>query len=407
MRKSSLFPIFLVYFLDTLSFAVVFPLFSSLILTTQFNIIPFSDSLSMRTAMLGILNASFPLALLIGAPIMGDLSDHFGRKRTFLVTVSATIIANLMTGIAIYFQTYSLLLVSRFLCGFFSGNLTLCLAAISDLSPNAKARAKHFGSLTAIGGLSWVLAMIAGGGLSLPELHPRFSPPLPFWIVSGIGIFNLVILYFLFQETHPTKNRTRLRLSPILHHIAMAYRAETLRPLYIVQIFLVFGWLFVFQWFSGYSVVHYHRVRDITAISLSIIGIFWILGAAVLNRFLVQHFPLKKIPLYGLFLLTLLLFSTSYLTQYWVLVALDCLIALIVSLTSANIFSLISLHAPGSVQGKIMGLSQSVVTIGQFTAPVVGSFISLQNVPLLYRIAAFSTLVGFLLYQSTHKGFKK
>lgn len=407
MRKSSLFPIFLVYFLDTLSLAVVFPLFSSLILTTQFTIVPLSESLSTRTAMLGILNASFPLALLIGAPIMGDLSDNFGRKRTFLVTIFATIIANLISGTAIYFQNYSLLLVSRFLGGFFSSNLTLCLATISDISPNAKSRAKNFGSLTAIGGLSWVLAMIIGGDLSSRELNPNFSPTLPFWIVAAIGLFNLVILYFFFAETHPIRTRSKLRFSPILHHIVHAYRTERLRPLFIVQFFLMFGWFFIFQWFSGYSVVYYHRLRDITAISLSVMGLFWMLGAAALNRFFIQRFPLKKIPLYCLLLVTLLLFLTSYLLQYWTLVALDCLTALLVSLTTANLFSLISLNAPESVQGKIMGLSQSVVTVCLFAVPVVGSFTSLQNVSLYYRIAAFSALIAFVLYQSLYKEIKQ
>lgn len=400
MRKHSLFPIFLVYFLDNFSFAVVFPLFSSLILTTQFNIVAFSQPLALRTMMLGALNASFPLALLFGAPIMGDLSDHFGRKRTFLITVSATIVSNLLTGVAIYFENYILLIMSRFFCGFFSGNLTLCLAAISDISPNAKVRAKNFGSLTAIGGLSWVLAMIAGGGLSLETLNPSFSPSLPFWIVSGVGLFNLVILYSLFPETHPIKHLSKLRLSPIMHHIAQAYRTQHLRPLFSVQVFLIFGWLFIFQWFAGYSVAHYHQPRDVTATSLSFIGLFWILGAAALNRFLLRYFPLKKIPLYSLFILTLLLLITSYLPQYTTLVVLDCLIALFVSFTTANLFSLISLNALESVQGKVMGLSQSVITVGQFAAPLIGSFVPIQDVPLFYRIAALSMMIAFFLYHT-------
>jgi len=405
MRKSHLFPIFLVYFLDNISFAVVFPLFSTLILTAQFNIVPFSEDLSIRTAMLGALNASFPLALLIGAPIMGDLSDHFGRKKTFLITVAATTLGNLVTGIAIYSQNYLLLIVSRFFCGFFSGNLTLCFAAISDLSPNAKIRAKNFGNLTAvggvgwitaIGGLSWILAMIGGGNLSLR------SPSLPFWIVSAIGLFNLIILYILFPETHPVRQRLNFRLSPIFNQIIDAFRTHHLRPLFLVQFFFIFGWLFIFQWFAGYSTAHYGQPRNVTSISLTLIGLCWIFGAAVLNRYLVRYIPLKKIPLYGLILLTLLLLATSYFPRYSILIALDCLTALIVSFTSANLFNLISLTARESIQGKVMGLGQSVITAAQFAAPLVGSFTPIQNIPLLYRIAALSTMLAFVLYRSTH-----
>lgn len=405
MRRTALSPIFLVYFLDTFSFAVVFPLFSSLILTTQFDIISLSENLSVRTALLGLLNASFPLALLIGAPIMGNLSDHFGRKRTFFVTILATVLGNIATALSLYSQSYILILLSRMFCGFFSGNLTLCLAAISDVSPNNKIRSKNFGSLTAVGGLSWVLAMLAGGDLTMPSINPSFSPSLPFWIIAGIGLLNLVILSLLFPETHRTKERLQLKFSPIFHQIFQAFRTAHLRPLFIVQCLFLFAWLFIFQWFSAYSVARYGKLRDMTAISLSLLGFFWILGAALLNRILVRSVPLKKIPLYGLAFLTTLFIINSLTRHYIALVALDCLIALIASFTFANLFNLISLSARESIQGKVLGLSQSVLTLAQFAAPVIGSMMPIENVPLIYRISALASLLALLLYRQQHRSF--
>src|SRR3990167_5727279 len=149
MRKSSLLSIFLVYFFDNFSLAVVFPLFSSLMLIPHFDIVPLSENLAYRTAMLGVLIAAFPLALFIGAPIMGNFSDHFGRRRTFLFTVSAAVIGNLVTAFALHIHSYVLLLICRLFCGFVAGNLTLCLATLSDLNPTQKGRAKSFGYLTA------------------------------------------------------------------------------------------------------------------------------------------------------------------------------------------------------------------------------------------------------------------
>lgn len=396
MTKKSLFSIFLVFFLDYINLSVVFPLFSSLILSREFDIVPFSETLSTRTFMLGMLNAAFPLALLIGAPVMGSLSDHFGRRRTFLATVSAATLGNLATGIAIYLQNYTFLIFSRVFSGFFSGNLTLCLASISDISPDAKTRAKNLGSLAAVGGLSWLIAVLIGGDLSVRAISPSFSPPFPFWIVSGIGLLNLIILYFIFPETHLIKHQVRLGFAS--HQILHAIHTRHLRQLFLVQFFCVFSWMFIFQWFSAYSIEWYHLPRDVTGISLSVMSLCWVFGVTVLNRFLIRHLPLKKIPLYNLFLITLLFLLSSYFSQYVVLVALDCLKALIVSLTISNLFNLISLAASTSVQGKVLGLTQSFVTVALFAASFAGSFMPVKNVPLFYQIAALSSLIAFLLY---------
>jgi hypothetical protein len=93
-----------------------------------------------------------------------------------------------------------------------------------------------------------------------------------------------------------------------------------------------------------------------------------------------------------------LLTASSFVSDYFVLVSIDCLIALTVSFTAANLFNLISLSAKEAIQGKVMGLSQSVITIAQFSSPLLGSMIPVQNVPLLYRIAAMATLIALSVF---------
>jgi MFS transporter, DHA1 family, tetracycline resistance protein len=394
MRKRTLLSIFLVFFLDNITFAVVFPLFSSLILTKQFNLVPITESLSNRTLLLGMLNASFPLALFIGAPIIGSFSDHFGRRRTFLATISATTLGNLATGFAIYWQNYPFLICSRLFSGFFSANLALCLAAISDISHDARTRAKNFGGLIAVMGISWTIAVLIGGDLSLRALNPDFSPALPFWIVTGLGALNFIFLYFLFPETYPP---APYRI-PIFEQIALAMKRNGLHLLYLAQFFCNFSWMFIFQWFSAYSLEWYHLPRDVTGISLSIMGLCWILGGTLVNELVIHHFSLKKIPLYSLLLLTILFLLSSFFSNYFILVALDCLKALIVSLTIANLLNFVSLAASETIQGRVMGFSQSVTTLAFFTSALTGSFTPVNEVPLFYQIAALTSAMGFFVY---------
>lgn len=398
MRRKLL-PIFLVNFLDNFSFIFVFPLFAILIFTPEFKFVPFYESFSSRTTLLGLLNASFPLAVFFGAPIMGNLSDRYGRKKILFVTLLATIAANLFTALALHVQSYFLVFLSRIFCGFFSANLALCLAAISDLSHNEEIRSKNFGTLTAVSGLSRVLAMFAGSYISFQVVDPTLSPSLCFIGVAGIGAISLIILVRYFPETHKVKEHPlNLRLSSIWNDISHAFRTRHLRSLFTVQCLFLFGWLLIFQWFTTYSIIHFELTRGVIVFSRSIVGLFWISGATLFNRYLIKHVSIRNIPRFGLILLTLLLTASSFVSDYFVLVSIDCLIALTVSFTAANLFNLISLSAKEAIQGKVMGLSQSVITIAQFSSPLFGSMIPVQNVPLLYRIAAMATLIALSVF---------
>lgn len=199
------FPIFLLYFIDNFSLALVIPVLSSVILGSQSHLI--TSSLFWKNISLATLGTVFPLALLFGAPLIGVISDTIGRKKSFCITITGMVLGNLLVAFAFYISHFILLVLGRLISGFFSGNTSLCLTTISDLNPDHTKRSKYFGYLTGIGGFGWLCAMFAGGVLANRKFDPHFFPSLPFMIAALMGVANLIALLYLFEETHHPKKR--------------------------------------------------------------------------------------------------------------------------------------------------------------------------------------------------------
>ncbi|MDR2539563.1 MAG: MFS transporter [Chlamydiales bacterium] len=388
------FPIFLLYFIDNFSLALVIPILSTVILGSQSHFI--ASSLFWRNISLAILGTAFPLALLFGAPLIGAISDAIGRKKSFYITITGMIIGNLLVAFAFYISHFTVLVLARLISGFFSGNTGLCLTAISDLNPDRTKRSKYFGYLTGIGGFSWLCAMFAGGVLANRKFDPYFSPSLPFMIAAFIGIVNLIALIYLFKETHhPKKKKIKWEFTKGPKKLIRAFRISKLRFLLLIQSLFLLSWMLVFQSFSSYSFLEFSSSP--TWITLCLLGFSWILGSSLINRLLVKWVALANIPCYGLLALSLLFCIASFTQKFVSLSVFDCTAAFIASFTAANIFNLISFCASPRIQGEIMGLSQSVIAMVQIATPIVIGLFFLHYT-LIYLTASGIALGAFLLF---------
>lgn len=388
----SLFPIFLLYFIDNFSLALVIPVLSSVIFDPQSHLI--TSSLYWKNISLATLGTVFPLALLFGAPLIGIISDAIGRKKSFYITITGMIVGNLLVAFSFYISFFILLVLGRLISGFFSGNTGLCLTAISDLNPDQTKRSKYFGYLTGVGGLGWLCAMFAGGVLANPKFGPYFSPSLPFAMAAFMGLINLIALIYLFQETHPKEKKIHWDITTGPKKLITVFLMPKLRFLLLIQSLFLLSWMLIFQSFSSYSLLEFQTPP--TWIALCFLGLSWILGGSLINRFLIKKFSLAIIPCYGLLALSLLFCIASFTHKFVSLAVFDCVAAFIASFTAANLFNLISFSASAPIQGEIMGLSQSVIAMVQIIAPlIIGLLFPHYN--LIYLAASGVALGAFLL----------
>jgi DHA1 family tetracycline resistance protein-like MFS transporter len=409
-KRRSLFPILLTYFLDNFGLAIVYPIFTPLLINSS-SILPHTTSYFHRSVLLGLLIGVFPLAQFFGAPLIGQFSDRFGRKRAFYATILGMAVGYTFTSVSIMASSLVGVFICRFATGFFAGNLTLCLAAIADMSPDDVTRAKNFGQIGAVGGLSFIIAIAFGGILSDPGIHAFFNPSFPFWITAIFSYINLICMILLFHETHPSEKKPGVNPFRGFHNIIVGLQTKELRVIYGVNFLFMLVWVASMQFFPSFLILDYKL--DVMGITFCLMGVgaLWSLTNLFINRILAKFFFPGRTLLVCLFGISLALLFTLFASHSLALfLAFFFPAVCFASLCWTNGLATVSLKAPASIQGSILGINQSMSSIAAMLSPVVGGVLIGINKQALFlfggavALLAFSLLYIHRAYDEHHHG---
>ncbi|MEP6637046.1 MAG: MFS transporter, partial [Acidobacteriota bacterium] len=190
MKRSPLVVIFTTVFIDLLGFGIVIPVLPYYAEGTRFNGTP-------RTV--GLLFASYSIMQLVFSPVLGRLSDKYGRRPVLLISIIGTGIGFLILGFA---TTLWMLFLGRILDGITGGNISTAQAYIADVTTKED-RARGMGLLGAAFGLGFIFGPAIGGILS------RWGIQVPFLFAACLCFANAILLYFTLPETvtadHPAR----------------------------------------------------------------------------------------------------------------------------------------------------------------------------------------------------------
>jgi DHA1 family tetracycline resistance protein-like MFS transporter len=223
--QSYKFPILLfTIFIDLLGIGILIPVIPQLLANPASSQYLFSPSLPLSTAYIiyGFLAAAYPLALFLAAPILGQLSDRFGRKPILVISLLGTCVGYFVFAFAIITKNIPLLFLSRIFDGLTGGNISVAQAAIADIT-QPENRAKSFGLVGAIFGIGFILGPYIGGILSDPAVVSWFSAATPFWFTAILSFCNALFVFFFLPETHLVKNPSlAISWNKAFRHIARA-----------------------------------------------------------------------------------------------------------------------------------------------------------------------------------------
>jgi DHA1 family tetracycline resistance protein-like MFS transporter len=396
-RNFSLFSLYFVIFMDNFGFAILFSILGPLILLPEYGVIGSGISEGMKNAILAISYGVFPLTQFFGAPIIGDIADHYGRKKALYITTLGVTIGYFLSALGVFYHSIALIIISRFLSGFFAGNLTVCLAAIADLSKDPTVRAKNFSNVTALFGISWVLSMVIGGYFSNPDFLKAGGPILGFLITGFLSLVNFFAIWFYFKESSTKKEHYRFTLLGGIKNIIHVAELKRVRLLFVAYLFWVVGWGISIQWFPPYSIEKYDvSVADIT-LWMIVLGIAWIVGSSLLNRWLLKKFNSLVIANIGIILLVLFILAAALIKQYILFALFYSMAALFSALAMSNIMNLISTGVAMNIQGKTMGLSQSMMALGWIIAAIIAVALNRHDIGFIYYLSAILLIVPVVI----------
>ena len=398
-QKSPLFTIFITVFINLLGVGIVIPVITPLLMLPVHNMLPFETSPHTRSILLGFLIASYPLAQFFGAPILGALSDRYGRKKLLALSLFGTVLGYLLFATAIIEQNIYLLFFSRILDGCTGGNISIAFSAIADLS-DEKTKARNFGMIGAAFGLGFILGPFIGGQLADSNIVSWFNPATPFWFAAILSAFNLLFVFIAFPETLKVRNNTAISLLTGIRNIGVAFKKQHLRTIFFVVFLLTLGFNFFTQFFSVFLInkLHYKDFSEIANV-FAYIGVWIVLAQGGLQRPLAKKYlPLKIIRisaiLLGITLPMLLLPSPSQSVYIFYILP---FISMFQGLTQPNITAVVSSQVGVNEQGEILGINQSIQSLGMSIPPIIAGYINLVNPDLPIATASICTILGWLV----------
>ncbi|WP_297727822.1 MFS transporter [Limnohabitans sp. Rim8] len=312
----------------------------------------------------GVVAAAFGLANFVASPILGALSDRFGRRPVMLLGFMGLGVSFFGTA-----MTTSLvgLIIARTLGGAMQANVAIANAYVADISAPEE-RAKRFGLLGAMMGVGFIVGPVVGGLLGAVNLH------LPFYLAGSLTLMNLLYGYFVLPESLPLDKRkafswrsanpaTSLRklgqlkgVGPLVGVVAFSGLAQfVLYTVWVLHNSFKFGW----------------GPRE-NGWSLAAVGIVAVLVQGVLLGRLLKRFSPQKLAMWGLVSSVLGYVLWGAATEGWMMYAVIA-VNLLGGTVTASVQSMISSAADSKSQGQTMGAVSSLNGLMAVVAPLLGA----------------------------------
>ncbi len=364
----------LVSLINSLSVTILIPVIY--VYGRQFGLNDFQTSL---------LFSAYSIAQFFATPVIGKLSDRFGRKPLLVISLLGTVLANGMAGTA---SVAWVLFLARFLDGITGGNASVAQAVISDVTTPEK-RAKAFG----INGAAFGLGFVLGPVISL--LAQRFSLGAAFLVSGAIALIALLITIFFLPESLPKDTVPPGKLFDLgLKNLVKGLTFPKLGILFTIN-FLIGTTFTIFTYaFQPYFIHVLNQTnRELTLMFLTfgLLGVgMQIWGVSLLTK----KFSVTKILFLGL----LVRGSSFLLMPLWenliYFVGVTIIFSLFNSLVQPMITTLISLNARSQDQGLALGLNASYLSISNAIGPVIAGLLIHQSNPATYAYPLY--LAGVL-----------
>ena len=383
-------------FLDAMGIGIVYPVMPDLIGEVR------GVGLGAAAIWGGVLATAYALMQFLCAPVLGALSDRFGRRPVLLVSLGVMALDYLGSALA---QSIWLLLGLRLLAGVAAATQATCYAALADVTPPER-RAQSFGLLGAAFMGGFILGPVIGGLLG--EIGPR----APFWAAAGLAAANLAFGWLSFPETAAAAERpplTLARANPFAVMRAVARLRGVLVPLAALGLLELAYVSYVVVWaFWGQAAFGWSSLE--TGLSLAAFGVGAILAQAWLIRVYLRAFGERGTILFSL-AFTLTFFVVYALMPHgsvgsWLAILL-CPVSALGEVALPALQGRISRLAPAGSQGEALGVVASVRSAAQVAGPLLmaGVFAwgaRIGDWPLLgapYMLGAALTLAALLLFR--------
>jgi DHA1 family tetracycline resistance protein-like MFS transporter len=402
--KAALGFILITVLIDVVGFGIIIPVMPKLIADL------IHGDMSAAAGWGGALMAAYATMQFLCAPLLGNLSDKYGRRPVLLFSLFGFGIDYLLVAFA---PTIWWLLIGRIVAGITGASFSTASAYIADISPPEK-RAQNFGMIGAAFGLGFIIGPLIGGLLG------SFGPRVPFFAAAGLSLANWLYGYFVLPESLSKENRRPfdwkktipgLSLKQLTKYPAVSGLVISLTLVYIGAHAVQTTW-------SYYNIGKFQWSEKMVGYSLAFIGLMIALVQGGLIRFIIPKIGQEKSLYIGLFLYSLGVLLFAFAANTWMMFAF-CVIYCLGGIAGPAIQGIISSHVPPNEQGELQGSLTSLMSLTTIFGPVLmtalyayftkaGAPVYFPGAPFLMGAILFivSSVLAYLALKKEHQQLK-
>ena len=381
--------IFITILIDIIGWGIIIPVIPTLIKEL------IHADISEAAKYGGWLTFAYAITQFVFAPLIGSLSDQFGRRPILLLSLFGFSLDYLLLAFA---PTITWLFIGRILAGITGASITTATAYIADISTE-KNRAKNFGMIGAAFGLGFIIGPVIGGLLG------QFGSRVPFYAAAVLCMINFLYGYFILPESLSKANRRNFdikRANPIGAILNLKKYPKLTGLITAIFILYVASHAVQSNW-SFYTIYRFNWSEKMVGISLGIIGLLVGIVQGGLIRWINPILGNEKSIYLGMALYTLGMFLFAFAVESWMMFVFLIPYCL-GGIAGPALQSVISGQVPANEQGEIQGTLTSLMSASSIVGPPMMAsvfyYFTHSEAPFIFPGAPF-ILGGVLMFTST------
>ncbi len=394
---ATLLPVYIVVFIGFVGYSLMITVFTPMLMRGDSPMITATDPMARRTMLLGFLLCLYPLGQFLGSPVMGSLSDRYGRKPVLLISLTITTLCYAVIATSLSIGSFALLAAASLIAGLAEANIVTAQSAIADVSTPDQ-RNRLFGYIYMSVSAAYIVGPLVGGKLADPAIVPWFNYATPFWMAFFLLILATAGTLVFFRETHLPSQR---RAGPLLQsftNLAGVITNRKLRSLYWFNFLFYLAIFGFFRCYPMYLVDEYHLGVSRVSEFVAWVGVPIVIANLWLTSYLSKRFAIKTLTVWSGLLTGVLMIVVVVphpISALWITLFLTSA-ALALCLPSCA--TLLSLAANNDEQGRVMGNNQALQVGAEALSGVIGGLLAAIVVKLsLIALGAVAILAAILL----------
>ncbi len=351
--------IFVTMMLSVLGFGLLIPVLPALVKELK------GGDIAAGSHTYGVLVGVFALLQFIGAPILGSLSDRFGRRKVILLTLVGASTDFVIMALA---PNLAWLFVARCISGFTAGNLATANAYVADITPPEK-RAQSFGLLGAAVGLGFVIGPLLGGYLGSINLR------LPFWFAAGCAALNFLYGCFVLPESLKPEHRRPFswaRANPIGAFRALQ-RLPAVRGLADAYFLIMLAQAMLYSIWVLYTGHRYEWDTRAVGLSLGVAGILSALVQAILVKRIVATLGDTRAVIAGFAVMIVAQLCYGLAPAGWMIYVI-LVVGAFGGITGPAVQTYITKHVPPNEHGAVQGVLIGLMSLAGIPGPLIATW---------------------------------